>query len=377
MEEQTNPQEPPVLDPSQTTQNLIKCSCCGAKLTFAPGTMSLKCEFCGTMNEIKIDEQKRKEAIQELDLLKALDNDDTNDEPMEEIHTVKCNCCGASTTFDSNVVSAKCDFCGSPLTITQGNTVKQIKPKALLPFAIEQQKAQDLYKEWLNGLWFAPGDLKTSAILDSGLSGMYMPYWTYDAETETYYTGQRGDHYYETEEYEEDGETKTRQVQHTRWRRVSGQVHDSFDDVLIAASTSLPSKFLDGLSTWKLDDLVPFDEKFLSGFKTETYSVSIKNGFTKAKEVMKDKIEDTVEDDIGGDEQKIDNLDIRYSDLTYKHILLPIWICAFRFGDKSYRFVINGQTGEIEGERPYSGTKITLFIAGIIAAIVLLVKLFS
>lgn len=370
-----NQNTPPELDPTQTIQNETKCKCCGSKLTFAPGTMSLKCESCGTMNEIIIDESKKEEAIQELDLLKALDNDDSNDEPTIEVHTVKCNCCGASTTFDSNVVSSKCDFCGSPLTIKQGNTVKQIKPKALLPFAIEKRKAQDLYTEWLNGLWFAPGDLKTSATLETGISGMYMPYWTYDAETTTSYTGRRGDYYYTTEEYEEDGETKTREVQHTRWHNVWGCVRDSFDDILVPASSSLPSDFLEGLSSWKLDALVPYDEKFLSGFKSETYSVSIKNGFTRAKEIMKDKIEDTVNDDIGGDEQKIDSMDIRYRDLTYKHILLPIWICAFRYNDKSYRFVINGQTGEVNGDRPFSGLKITLFVLGIIAAIVLLFAL--
>ncbi|MCQ2250044.1 MAG: hypothetical protein MJZ66_02925 [Bacteroidales bacterium] len=362
--------------PSATNQNEIICSCCGAKLTFAPGSMSLKCEFCGTMNEIKIDQSKMAEAVKELDLEAALNN--IGDEQLEEVHAVKCNCCGAETTFQNNVVSSKCDFCGSPLTVKQDNTVKQLKPKAILPFEIDSRKGQELYNQWIKDLWFAPSDLKNVAKLDSGLTGMYMPYWTYDAETYTRYQGKRGEYYYTEEEYrDQDGKTKTRQVKHTRWYPAWGKVHVSFDDILIPASNSLPSHFLDNLKKWKLDKLVPYDEKFLSGFKTETYSVDLKTGFDKAKDVMEDEIEDKVCEDIGGDEQKIESKTTTFSDLTFKHILLPIWLCAFRYGDKSYRFVVNGQTGEIKGDRPYSAAKIAIAILAVIAVIVLLFMLMS
>lgn len=367
---------PPALDPTQTSQNEIKCSCCGAKLTFAPGTMSLKCEYCGTMNDIMVDESKMQEAVQELDLLKAFENLDN--EQMVEVHAVKCQCCGAETTFGENVVSQKCDFCGSPLTIKQGSTVKQIKPKAILPFVIEQRKGQELYNQWLKDLWFAPNDLKNVAKLESGLTGMYMPYWTYDAETDTKYTGERGVYYYTEEQYKDsNGQVRTRQVRHTRWSPAFGRVHNSFDDIVIAASKSLPSHFLDGLRTWNLDKLMPYDEKYLSGFKTETYSIDLKEGFERAKDVMQYKIDDTICNDIGGNEQRITSKDIYYSDLTYKHILLPIWLCAFRYGNKSYRFVINGQTGELRGDRPYSTIKIILAVLAVIAVLGTLFMLMS
>ncbi len=362
--------------PSATNQNEIICSCCGAKLTFAPGSMSLKCEYCGTMNEIQVDQTKMAEAVKELDLESALSN--LSDDQLEEVHAVKCNCCGAETTFQSNVVSSKCDFCGSPLTVKQDNTVKQLKPKAILPFQIESRQGKEIYNQWLKGLWFAPNDLKDVAKLDSGLTGMYMPYWTYDAETDTRYAGKRGEYYYTEEQYrDQDGNTKTRQVKHTRWYPTWGKVHVSFDDILIAASNSLPSSFLNSLTKWDLEKLVPYDERYLSGFKTETYSIDLKEGFEQAKEEMEDEIDSAVRNDIGGDEQKIDFKNISYSDLTFKHILLPIWLCAFRYGDKSYRFVINGQSGEVRGDRPYSALKITLTILGVIAAIVALVMLLS
>jgi len=362
--------------PSATNQNEIICSCCGAKLTFAPGSLSLKCEYCGTMNEIKIDESKMAEAVKELDLEAALNN--LSDDQMEEVHAVKCNCCGAETTFQSNVVSSKCDFCGSPLTVKQDSTVKQLKPKAILPFEIESRKSQEIYKQWIQGLWFAPNDLKEVAKLDSGLTGMYMPYWTYDAETDTRYSGQRGEYYYTEEEYKDaDGKIKTRQVRHTRWYSTWGRVHVSFDDILIAASNSLPSSFLNNLSKWQLDKLVPYDEKFLSGFKTETYSIDLKTGFDQAKDRMEDKIDSAVRDDIGGDEQRVEMKNTSFSNLTFKHILLPIWLCAFRYGDKSYRFVINGQNGQVVGDRPYSAIKITITVLCVIAAIVAIFMLLS
>jgi hypothetical protein len=205
--------------------------------------------------------------------------------------------------------------------------------------------------------------LKKYAYQKEKLRGMYLPYWTYDSNTTTSYTGQRGDNYEVQEQYTNDkGESSTRTVTKIRWSHRSGTVHNSFDDVLVVASNSLPKKHTYNLEPWDLNSLVPFDQKFLAGFKAESYGIDVQQGFETAKDIMQDEIDTTIRSDIGGDHQQITTKNTNYKDIKFKHILLPIWLSAYRYNNKVYRFMINGRTGEVQGERPYSWIKITLAV---------------
>lgn len=353
---------------STTNQSEVTCKQCAAKLTFAPGTTSLKCEYCGAENEIEI----KTDAVEEIDFEKFL-NEKYSSVQKQEISTVRCNSCGAQTTFDKNVVSDLCPFCGSVLVVKDPITQSIVKPGSLLPFKIDTNKAFVQFQTWLKKLWFAPSDLKKFATQQEKLKGMYIPYWTYDSNTSSRYTGQRGTNYQTTESYTttENGKTvsKTRTVTKIRWTNVSGNVSNVFDDVLVLASKSLPKKYTEKLEPWDLDQLVNYDEKFLSGFRTETYQVDMKDGFTEAKTKMEPVIRNSVNHDIGGDHQRITTLSTTYNDVSFKHVLLPVWISAYKYNDKVFRFLVNGRTGEVQGERPWSWIKITLAVLAGLAII--------
>ncbi len=350
----------PEKETTKSKQNEISCNNCGAELVFAPGTGSLKCQYCGSINKIEIDENKIKEAIEELDYNEYVNEYDTA--PKIKITTVKCDDCGAETTFNTNIVSDNCDFCGSPLVSKEAHISQIIAPKAMLPFKIKQKEGFKLYEKWIKGLWFAPNKLKKQSRQTDDLSGIYTPFWTYDSNTYTNYNGQRGDYYYTTENYYENGQKKTRQVRHTRWRSVSGRVNNYFDDIMIHASHSLPRKYVNKLEPWDLQNLVPYNSKYLAGFKSETYRVALPEGFSFAKAKMEPVIRNSIYYDIGGDEQRISHLTTYYNNTSFKHILLPVWLSAYKYKNKVYRFLINGRTGNVQGERPWSWVKITLAI---------------
>jgi hypothetical protein len=223
----------------------------------------------------------------------------------------------------------------------------------------------------VSGLWFAPGGLKMYAQNSAErLKGVYMPYWTYDSDTTSNYSGQRGEYYYETETYRgSDGKEQTREVQRTAWYPTSGTVYNSFDDILVCASNSLPRDLTRDLEPWDLPELVSYDDKFLAGFVTESYQVQLQDGFEEAKQRMASVIEKAVTNDIGGDTQRINSIDTTYNDIKFKHILLPLWISAYKYNNKVYRFTVNARTGEVQGERPWSALKITLLVLTIIAMI--------
>ncbi len=206
------------------------------------------------------------------------------------------------------------------------------------------------------------------------LQGVYVPYWTFDADTRSSYSGQRGTIYYETQPVQvrdQQGRVRTemRQVAKIRWTPVSGRVARFFDDVLVLASRSLPKSHTDALLPWDLTRLEPYQPEFLAGFRAEGYTVSLQDGLTEARAYMDRMIERDVRFDIGGDRQEIGNIDTEVSDVTFKHVLLPVWTAAYKFRGKSFRFVVNGQTGKVQGERPWSPWKIAVaVILGLIVA---------
>lgn len=350
--------------------NQFPCGQCGAELTYAPGTTVLKCAYCGYENQID-GAATAEVAVEEQDFRGLLQQREAAAETVEVL-TVHCTNCGAESSLEPGVTADTCPFCGSPIVATAVSH-RILKPQAVLPFRIEQEKALAQYKAWLRGLWFAPNALKDYARKTERLTGIYIPHWTYDSETTTRYTGRRGEYYYVTETYTamEDGKpvTRTRQVRKTRWYPASGTVRDTFDDVLVVATDSLPRKYMVELEPWDLEACAPYDDAYLSGFRAESYQVDVERGFEIAKQRMSPVIDQSIRRDIGGDTQQILTRSTRYDDITFKHLLLPVWISAYRYEDKTYRFLINARSGEVQGERPYSWVKITLaVIAALIVA---------
>lgn len=365
---------PPFHETNSRLTGEISCVSCGASLKFKPGTEHLSCEYCGANNDIPVAPHE----VAELDFEEYIAKFEAS-APVTAVRTVQCKNCSASTTLPPNVTSMSCAYCATPLILEQSRVENIITPHAVLPFKLDQNQARQKFTGWIKGLWFAPNKLQKMSMVTDTVKGVYTPYWTYDSNTESYYTGQRGTWHYRTVSYttQENNQTvtHTRQERYTVWAMTAGTVHNIFDDILVNASHSLPRNYADQLEPWPLQDMKPFTPEFLSGFLSEKYQVDLKNGFSLAKGKMEGQIADSVRRDIGGDEQRILSLNTDYRDVTFKHVLLPIYISAYRYNDKVYRFLVNGATGEVKGERPYSVWKIVLavlgglFLIAIIAAI--------
>lgn len=336
------------------------CHQCGARLSYAPGTSKLVCEYCGAEQIIQSAQQPA--AVEETDYRRFLSETDLSEEQKQQVHTIKCPSCGANSTLRPNLSADRCPYCDTPLVVENRATSTLIKPRYLLPFKIDRTAARQAFRRWLAGLWFAPGTLKLHADNAGKLNGVYVPYWTYDADTLSFYTGERGDDY--TERYTEtvDGKTVEQTRTHTQWTSVSGSVGHRFDDVLVVASKALPHEQTQALEPWDLHNLTPYDESFLEGFRAETYQVGLEQGFDEARTFMDSVIRRRICADIGGNHQRIHSVNTGYQAVSFKHLLLPIWISAYRYSGKVYRFVINARSGEVQGERPYSWIKISLAV---------------
>lgn len=347
------------------------CRNCGADLAFSPSEQLLKCPYCGTSNAIEATVD-RSVAQEEKDLATAL-SDARRATRTEVVSVSKCDGCGAEVNLPPEVDREDCPFCGQTI-MRHDEQAEVFKPQAVLPFALDGGDAGKRFRKWLKSRWFAPGELKRMANSHDGLKGVYLPHWTFDADTVTHYRGERGDRY--TEWYNDrdsEGNTVRRSRQKTRWRRVAGWVRNRFDDILVCASRSLPRKYVAALEPWDLAALEPMDPRYLAGFRTERYQIDLEAAFQEAAEGMGREIDKSIRQDIGGDEQRIHDRDIRYHAITFKHVLLPVWASAYRFNEKTFRFVVNARTGEVQGERPWSWWKIGLTALGVIITVAIIV----
>ena len=363
--------------PVPKSESHYPCDACGADLRFAPGQSELVCDHCGHVQAIPAATGRGVAELHELDLAAALRADlplaDT-----AEVRLLRCPNCAAEIELHGADHATECPYCATPM-VAGTSAERHIKPQGLVPFVVTEAQARAALGDWLKGLWFAPGGLTEYARKGRRMTGVYSPFWTFDADTQSRYQGLRGDAYYETEwvTVTVDGKSRReqREVRKIRWSRVSGRVARFFDDVLILASQALPKNHTDALQPWDLSALVPYRPDYLAGFTAEGYTVQLAPAHEEAQARMSQVIASDIRRDIGGDEQRIEAVDTDWRDETCKHILLPIWTAAYKYRGRSFRFVVNGQTGRVQGERPYSAIKIALAVLAAAIAVGIVVYL--
>jgi len=371
------PVELPVARPAPPAGRKFPCPSCGARLDFDPAARGLKCPFCGYEQKI---EKGDSEEVAERDFTDYLDREEGLGKAIPgRSSEVRCTGCGAMVLLEDKIETDTCPFCATHLENKPEAVKAMIPPESLLPFKLDLRKARDEFDTWLGNLWFAPSELKKVAALGQ-LAGVYVPFWTFDAMTRTEYTGERGVDTHHTQTYSDrdaqgNSVTRTRTVTHTDWYPCSGEVKHFFDDVLVCGSTSLPDDLIEDLGDWDLPKLEPFRAEYLSSFKTERYAVGLKQGYKRSKAIMKGIIDRLVRRDIGGDHQRVHTQETRFSAVTFKPLLLPVWVAVYRYEAKTYQILVNGRSGKVTGYRPWSNWKIArlvgLILLGIFAVIVL------
>lgn len=333
-----------------------KCPSCFGVMDFDPKTGGLACPFCGHTEAIPVNEEAPKEA-EEQDLASADKIENCN--WGVEKKTVICKSCGGESIYDALEISSVCPFCGSN-QVMEAFDQNTMAPGGVVPFAITDKQASDLFRSWIKKKWFCPKMAKESAKAKS-FKGIYLPYWTFDAKTYSEYVG----------EYGIDKKRDDRII--TNWYAVRGNSSLSFDDELVCGTTKHSGSMLQGIEPYRTAENKTYKPEYVAGFAAERYSIGIKEAWEMAKQSMKYKIRNTIENGIKRQyhADRVRNLRIttKYSDLTYKYLLLPVWISSYKYQDKVYQFMVNGQTGKVSGKIPISVPKVILTVLGVILLI--------
>ncbi|MEL6132202.1 MAG: hypothetical protein AAFR59_02425 [Bacteroidota bacterium] len=342
----------------------INCPSCGSQeVIYNPTARALRCNYCGYEKALPTASDQ----VVEHPLHMADNMDELTHEFGIKEKVFHCENCGADTILPQDTVRVVCPFCDSEQVNEMATETRLIKPMGVLPFTITKKAGLAAYKAWLARGWFAPNNLRKVAKIDR-IHGMYLPFWTFDAFTRSRWRAESGYYYYVTESYTDaEGKRQTRQVRKIRWQRSSGYLEKFFDDVLVVASHGVSQELLDQILPYQLEETVNFDEQYLMGWDTELYQKDVKEGFRMADAKMDDALYAACGRKVPGDTYRFLRVDTDKEGLTFKHLLLPVWLASYQYKDKVYQFIVNGQTGAVAGQKPKSWWKIALAVlAGII-----------
>lgn len=353
----------------------FECPACGGAAEWSPARKALVCPFCGTVSPMQ-PPAAAEGAVKELDLVSALRAIPESDRGWQTAtRSVKCQSCQAISVFKPERVAQTCDFCGSPALVPYDEIKAPIRPESVLPFQLTASAVRDKVHAWYRSRWFAPNRFKNRAFTDT-IHGLYLPYWTFDAQVAAQWTAEAGFYYYTTESYRDSkGNTQTRQVQHTRWEPASGALEHFFDDELVAASRGVPADLLRRIEPFPTKQLAPYDAGYVSGWVVEQYQIDLVAAAANSRAAMETKLRQLCAQQIPGDTHRNLQVEADYSAQTFKHILLPVWLLTYQYGAKTFRIVANGFTGTIAGQYPKSWIKVGFLILAILIALLIVLAL--
>jgi len=363
--------QPPVINQA-TASKKFSCPACGGEAQWNPAKKLLICPFCGTTSPAQAElTATGDEEIVEHDLVGALRNIPDSARGWQAAKTsVKCQSCQAISVFDATRVGQRCDFCGSSALVPYEEIKEAFRPESLLPMKLSENQVRDAIRQWYGSRWFAPNKLQHAALTDT-VKGLYIPYWTFDAQVHAEWTAMSGYYYYETEYYtDENGKQQSRQVQKIRWVPSSGTLNHFFDDVLVPASRGVQPDMLRQIEPFPTTkELVPYNAGFLSGWVVERYQIDLLGAAKTSRDQMERKMYALCAAQVPGDTHSDLQVEDDYSGQTFKHILTPIWLLTYTYGAQNYQVVINGYTGTIAGKYPKSWVKILFAVLAGLAAV--------
>jgi hypothetical protein len=293
----------------------------------------------------------------------------------------RCDQCGAEVATDPDQRSYVCPFCDSTYVVELPASDGRQPPEFVIGFSVTREQAEEKYRQWIaEGGLFRPGDLKNVAAVEK-LRGIYLPFWSFSMLAQSRWSASIGEYWYRTETYTTtvNGKrvTRTRQVRETEWWPLSGRHHRYYSGYLVSGSRGLLQQDAERIKPFQLPALARYEPKYLAGWLAEEYSIAREEALRICQEEFHRQEQGNVAAFMPGDTHSKLNVETHFSHINSDLCLLPIYLFSYRYRDKLYRFMVNGQTGRIAGDKPLSWPRIWAFVAviavliAIIAAVVM------
>lgn len=324
----------------------VTCPSCLAALVFDAQSGKMECKYCGCQFDLKdIADQEVKEAENASTTV-------STDTMQCDIYA--CTSCGAELSVNGVEAATFCAYCGQP-TIVFSRVSQELKPKWIIPFKVPKEDAINTIRARFRQGWFIPNEVKNFSV--ERVSGIYVPYWLLD----TYYHDSqviRG----------VVGSGKHRKVKY--YRRVADC---EFQRLTLDASSKLNDESSQRLEPFETKGMRAFEVAYMSGYYADRFDQNAKNLRECAIKRTKELFDGQMLASVGAREKRIESSNPQFEMRKEEYALFPVWFMTFRYGDKPYTMLVNGQTGKLVGAVPYDKTKMVAVLIGIflIAAMLL------
>lgn len=345
-----------------------KCPNCGATLVFDAESGQLRCEHCeGLVNFEKSDAVVERD-FEELVTFKTWKDGD--------VATFRCSNCGAVEVAPRTALATSCPYCSAPVVIDD-DALAVVKPDTIIPFEFSPNQAAAQLTAWRKKKIFAPNKFRKHLKADS-VKGVYVPAWTFDAQTSSAYNGTVG--YRRTRTVRRDGKTYTET--YTEWKHVHGVIPASFDDVTIRANENVPQQYFKQLQPFPQSKYMVFDDEYLAGYLADHYTLEPLEAFEQAKKIMEQDVRRMIVHQHHADMEGNLDVDMQVISKSFKYVFLPVYIAATRYNKKIYNQYVSGiyqndkKQARVCGKSPVSPWKVLLAVVlgvGVLAAIAYLV----
>jgi DNA-directed RNA polymerase subunit RPC12/RpoP len=298
----------------------------------------------------------------------------------------RCANCGSEMAADPDQRSYICPFCDSTYVVEfSPDESDRQRPEFVIGFAVTREQAQQKFTQWIRqNSWIRPGDL-VKAFVAEKQKGIYLPFWSFSMLAQSNWSATIGEYWYRTETYtttDSKGKTvtRTRQVQETEWWPLSGRHHHYYSGYLISASRGLPQEMAQRIMPFNLPAMKRYAPYFLAGWLSEEYSMAREAALDLCLREFRNREQRNIAAFLPGNTHR--NLDVstNFSQTNSDLCLLPVYVLSYRYRNKLYRFLVNGQTGKFDGDKPLSWKRISAAIGTalvLVLIVVLLVALFK
>lgn len=348
---------------SNTVQ--YKCPNCGGDIRFSPEKQGYDCEWCmSSFTQQQIQEIYAD--IENQDLSQNVEETQATEDFAEHNNLYVCNSCGAEIIADEQTSATFCCYCHNPVTL-KGRLSGDFKPSRLIPFSIDRNRAEQIFKDWCDKKFFAPSDFKSKKTLEK-MTGLYVPFWLADCDTNAYINAigkkikHRSDAQFEyttTEEYHVVREAKI------KFRGIPNDGEKKIDDGLMQA-----------IEPFDYTKLQPFSMSYLSGFYADKYDVTKAEAFPNIKKRAENGAISILKGDTHYDALEVTNKSVDILKTEWEYSLLPVWFLNCKYNDKFYTFVVNGQSGKVAGILPLSLPKLIGFGAVLTVILTFIINFF-
>jgi len=281
-------------------------------------------------------------------------------------------------TTDPDQRSYVCPFCDSTYVVELQQRTNRQRPEFVIGFGVTREQALEKFREWIAAnSWFRPGDLKM-AILADKQRGVYLPFWSFSMLAESRWSATIGEYWYRTETYttrDSKGNTvtRTRQVQETEWWPLSGNHHHYYAGYLVSGSQGLPQQLAERIKPFNLPALKRYEPYYLAGWLSEEYSIEREAALQICQQQFYQREQSNVAAFLPGNTYRGLEVSTRFSSINSDLCLLPVYILSYRYRDKVYRFLVNGQTGKCVGDKPLSWKRISAAIVTVVVIVALVI----